>query len=571
MLSGQLAPVIRFLRTLKPGGEAGEAADRELLERWAAVRDGDAFAALVGRHGPMVFGVCRRVLRNAHDAEDAFQATFLVLARRAGSVSRPELLGNWLYGVAYRTALKARAGSRRRRSREVPMLDDAPAPARDADGEELGGVLDEEVGRLPGRYRAAFVLCYLEGRTNEEAARLLGCPKGTVLSRLAWARDRLRYRLTRRGLTLAAGLPAAFISAGGAEAAVPAALARVTVQTVLGQATASAEVAALAKGVVQSMLVSKYKFVSALVLAVGIVAGAGLFGYHRLAALPAGKEPVLVVGEPAAEDDQPAAEDAPPSGNTVRGSGKLVTRQFKLAGFTSVDVRQVFDVEVTRGETFSVSVTADDNLFDYVKAAKEGEALQLSLDTAHRSLQNGTFKAAVTMPDLRKVSLGGACKMTLKGFTAGKDFGATVSGASTLGGEIKAARVDLHAVGASTVRLRGAATSAKLEAVGASHLQLADLTLDGADRVDLHAIGASTVRLRGAARAAKLEAEGACHLQLADLTVDRADVRLTGASGAKVRVKSKLDYRLSGASHLSYAGDPTVGRKEVTGASSASR
>src|SRR5262249_31616689 len=146
---------------------------------------------------------------NEHDAEDAFQATFLILVRKAGSLGRPELLGNWLYGVAYRTAARARAEATRRRFREVPLIDrDLPAKESTPDGvwRDLRPVLDEEINRLPDKYRAPFVLCYLEGKTNEEAARQLGCPLGTVLSRLARARERLRLRLTSRGLTLSVGL-----------------------------------------------------------------------------------------------------------------------------------------------------------------------------------------------------------------------------------------------------------------------------------------------------------------------------------------------------------------------------
>src|SRR5262249_17501866 len=151
-------------------------------------REGDeaAFTALVNRHGPMVLGVCRRVLRPAHDADDAFQATLLVLLRKARPLRRPELLGNWLYGVAHRTALKARTLAAKRRARERPVVDHlAGAPSPTAAWGDVRPVLDEEVSRLPAKYRAPVVLCYLEGKTNEEAARLLGCPTGTVFSRLA--------------------------------------------------------------------------------------------------------------------------------------------------------------------------------------------------------------------------------------------------------------------------------------------------------------------------------------------------------------------------------------------------
>jgi RNA polymerase sigma factor (sigma-70 family) len=183
-----------------PSG-VGAPADQLLWDRFVARGDQVAFTDLVRRHGPMVLGVCRRVLRHPQDAEDAFQATFLVLARKARSVGQPERLSSWLYGVAYRTALKARSRALARR-REVPVTDvSAPQPS-DPVLTEVREALDEELNRLPERFRTPLVLCYLEGKSTQDAARELGCPKGTVLSRLARGRDRLRRRLVRRGLVL---------------------------------------------------------------------------------------------------------------------------------------------------------------------------------------------------------------------------------------------------------------------------------------------------------------------------------------------------------------------------------
>src|SRR5271165_5105683 len=183
----------------------GGLTDGQLLGRFVATRDEASFAALVRRHGPMVLGVCRRVLHDGHDAEDAFQATFLILARKAGSVVQRESLGCWLYQVAYHTALEASEANARRRARERPM-NDVPhpvvAPAESVDWLPL---LDRELSRLPEKYRAAIVLCDLEGQTRKEAARLLKIPEGTLSSRLATGRQMLAKRLAASGVALSGG------------------------------------------------------------------------------------------------------------------------------------------------------------------------------------------------------------------------------------------------------------------------------------------------------------------------------------------------------------------------------
>src|SRR5262245_35971990 len=183
--------------------------DDQLLERFHSQGEEIAFTALVKRHGPMVLRVCERVLGKTPDAEDAFQATFIVLVRKAGKISRPNLLANWLYGVAYRIALKARACAKKHHSRERPISQGATVPepalnerSTESSSLDLRGLLDEAVNRLPEKYRLPVVLCYLEGRTTEAASQTLGCPQGTVMSRLSRARDLLRDRLARRGLAL---------------------------------------------------------------------------------------------------------------------------------------------------------------------------------------------------------------------------------------------------------------------------------------------------------------------------------------------------------------------------------
>jgi RNA polymerase sigma factor (sigma-70 family) len=248
--------------------------DAELLRGFARGDDADAFTALVRRHGPMVLGACRRLLPNLADAEDAFQATFIVLARKAGSLRRPERLAGWLYQVAFRVARKARRraaqlAGRERSLTEIPT--DAPVP--ELVWRELRPLLDEELGRLPERLRLPVVLCFLEGLTKREAARRLSWPEGTVSSRLQAARERLRERLTRRGLALSAGLLHLALFQNTAPAAVPAALAVAITQTATAATTCASAACLLAEGVVQSMFVSKLKVVAAGVLTLGLLGG----------------------------------------------------------------------------------------------------------------------------------------------------------------------------------------------------------------------------------------------------------------------------------------------------------
>jgi RNA polymerase sigma factor (sigma-70 family) len=289
--------VVRSLRRITLARDGGGMTDGQLLECFLATREQAAFTALVRRHGPLVLGVCRRVLGNSHDAEDAFQATFLVLARKAAAIVRRDLLGHWLYGVAYRTALKARAAAGRRRAveRQVEQMPE-PQEREQACGQDLRPVLDAELNRLPEKYRVPVVLCELEGKSKREIARALGVPEGTVSSRLARARKLLRARLTRRGLALSGGALALALSAEALAAPVPAALlfstsAAATSVAAGGAATAavSARVAALAEGVLKTMFLTKLKVAAVLLFllaAVGV--GFGTFPGHAPAAPRAG-------------------------------------------------------------------------------------------------------------------------------------------------------------------------------------------------------------------------------------------------------------------------------------------
>jgi RNA polymerase sigma factor (sigma-70 family) len=291
--------VIEQLRAVLLRDGAG-LTDGQLLECFVARREGAAFEALVRRHGLMVFALCRRILRNHHDSEDAFQATFLVLARKAASIVPRETVGNWLYGVAYRTALKAKASAARRRARQVTVMQEPEAPL-DGTERDLQDLLDKELNSLPDKYRAPLVLCGLEGRTEKEAARQLGWPQGTLSGRLSRARAMLAKRLARRGVVLSL---AGIVAKDAASAGIPPLLLNSTIQAGgIGQTAAiSGNVARLTEGVITAMFFSKLKVTAlALVLAVGTVLGTGSL--------------VLSVSRAKEKDTQEKQVPAPPKGN----------------------------------------------------------------------------------------------------------------------------------------------------------------------------------------------------------------------------------------------------------------
>ncbi|MBL8798998.1 MAG: sigma-70 family RNA polymerase sigma factor, partial [Planctomycetia bacterium] len=289
MAYGQLGTVLQHLRRLLGAQEGADLTDAQLLARFRDSRDEAAFAALVQRHGPLVLNVCRRVLGNADDADDAFQAVFLVLARKAGSIRRHESLGSWLYGVAYRVALRARSNAARRRSheREAESMSPATADSRAA-WDELRPILDEELNRLPEKYRTSIVLRYLQGKSNEQAAREAGCPAGTMSWRLAHGLDLLRQRLDRRGVALPASGLAVLLSEHAASAALSPPLSAAALQAALsftaGQtAGISLAILTLAEGALKAMFLTKLKLTLALLLAVSVAGlGAGWVSWNLL-------------------------------------------------------------------------------------------------------------------------------------------------------------------------------------------------------------------------------------------------------------------------------------------------
>jgi RNA polymerase sigma factor (sigma-70 family) len=293
MATGLMSSIVPHLRRAALLDDGGGVTDGQLLESFLARRDEAAFAALVRRHGPMVLGVCRRVLRNPHDAEDAFQATFLVLVRKAASLRQPELVGNWLYGAAHRAALETKAAhaSRRARERQVRQVPEREAHAATDVWQDWRPLLDRELDRLPDKYRVPVVLCELEGRKRKEVACQLGIPEGTLSSRLATARRMLARRLARAGLTLSGGAVAAALAPHAASAGVPGSLAISTVRAATAVAAGSTatgavstQVAALAEGVMKAMFVIQLRKALAFLLTVGILLGGGVAAYRAVAA-----------------------------------------------------------------------------------------------------------------------------------------------------------------------------------------------------------------------------------------------------------------------------------------------
>jgi RNA polymerase sigma factor (sigma-70 family) len=251
-MPNRLLDTIRRAALLRDGGGLS---DGQLLALFVKHRDGDAFEALLNRHGPMVMGVCRRVLLNYQDAEDAFQATFLIFARKAGAVNAQDSIAGWLYRVAYRTALEARARIARRSGKEQ-QVDHIPHPTIETDESqrELLALLDKEIDRLPDKYRVPVVLCEIEGRSSKEVARLLGVPGGTLAWRLSQAKKMLAKRLARHGMTLSVGALATTVT----EVLSPT-LRASTVKAVLSAASVPTNVLALTEGVLKAMLLSKLK------------------------------------------------------------------------------------------------------------------------------------------------------------------------------------------------------------------------------------------------------------------------------------------------------------------------
>jgi RNA polymerase sigma factor (sigma-70 family) len=366
--------VLGQLSKLLESRQADKLGDEELLERFAVRHDEEAFAALLERHGPLVLRVCRRVLHERHDAEDAFQATFLVLARKARAIRNRKALGCWLYGVAYRVAARLRSTAARRAVSEANVVPPTPAdPATEASWREVCAVLNEEMARMAEKYRAPLLLCGLEGKTRDEAAQQLGWSLGTLKRRLEQGRSLLRARLAQRGLTLSAVLLASLLSEKAS--AVPEALATAAVLSARRFAEGSpgipVRVGALSDWLIRALLITRCRMAGALLLVSLITVGAGTLVHGAL--VQRGSEDVwrpvaLIPGEELARRAEPVTVD-----RILENYGKKreEIKDFRIAITLTKDDRAFRTRTVLHGEAagagtdlLRVDLKSEDNAFE---------------------------------------------------------------------------------------------------------------------------------------------------------------------------------------------------------------
>jgi RNA polymerase sigma factor (sigma-70 family) len=387
MATAQLGTLVRHVKGLAAGPDGRPRTDRQLLDDFASRGDQGAFADLVGRHGGMVLRVCRRVLRHEQDAEDAFQATFLVLAHKADSIRRREALASWLYGVAYRTALKAKRGAARRRNHEARLRQRTPPPTAGPTWDDVQGVLDEEVRRLPESWRSAFVLCVLDGKTEPAAAAELGVKEGTLSWRLARARQRLRQRLTRRGIQLSGVLGALALARDAGRAAVPAALAAATIRFGLlvaagGPAAAiPTHVAALAAGVTRAMSLTKTRIASAVLFAACLLAAAGL---PTLQPLAAKERESAAAAQPESHNSDKAVPQNRADEHTITFGGRVLDPDGKPVAGAKLYLTKSWNYAERPAEATPYATTTDDGNFRFAvpRARLAAEHLEELVATA---------------------------------------------------------------------------------------------------------------------------------------------------------------------------------------------
>jgi RNA polymerase sigma factor (sigma-70 family) len=497
MLRQSSGSILHYINRIACPEELWNATDSQLLERFVERRNEDAFALLVRRHGPMVLGICQRALSQPQDVEDAFQATFLVLVRKASRIGRRHQLSNWLFGVALRTAAKARGQSARRHGREVSVPD---VPERevfaDPAVQSIRPILDEEIARLPARYRAPVTLCYLEGRTNEEAARQLGCPKGTLQYWLACARDRLRHRLNRRGITLPASVFGPRFVSDFITPSVPPALVRSTTRMAVtsglrdGTGVAiSASATRLADAVLHTALITMARGVAVLLL-VGLLIGTGAWTGRPTAVGPVIPSVAADVAEsraseqPAVKADQRAAKLDQPTPKVERDDGHftakaVTTKSFKTGASPRVIVEtfnghievhggadRKVDATVTRRCDARTQAEADKGLDNIdVTMTQEGDAIRIKARLkaeTHREDESWGAPAELRLPTDAVVQL-----ETNNGHVKIDGARSSVRAKTTNGSVVVsngAGRMDLHTVnGAIDVKADKATVAAQTQ------------------------------------------------------------------------------------------------------------
>jgi RNA polymerase sigma factor (sigma-70 family) len=431
MSQSVLRDLFRFLRRANAAAADEDPSDGALLARFLLQRDEAAFERLVERHGPMVLGVCQRVAGERHAAEDAFQATFLVLARRAGSIRNQASVGSWLYGIAQRIARRARVQAALRRERERRAAAMRTDEALDEPTwQELRRVLDEEMGRLSETYRAAVVLCYLEGKSHARAAQELGWPRRTLTNRLARALELLRGRLVRRGITLSAGALLAALTEKAAAATVPALLVlplvRAAAEVAAGQApeagSLSTQVITLAEEAMKTTIWIKGKLVL-LLLALGLAVGAGVAGYDAWVGQAPPEQPAPVLQGDSAKKAAPGPAkdlhgDPLPAGAVARlGQDRWLHQNAEFAAFlpdgkTVVTVSDDMTVrfwEFPAGKEIvhrRITLTEPgQSLVPFAVAAlsRDGKTLATSFPTfgAEREIQFHDVPTGKRLPDLK--------------------------------------------------------------------------------------------------------------------------------------------------------------------------
>lgn len=366
MAKSESPAVLRDVQTLFSLGTLHGLTDAQLLDRFRSGTDHGsetAFAGLVARHGSMVLGVCRRALNDPHDVADAFQATFLILVRKAETVEARDSLGRWLYGVSRRVAVRAKRTAARRTAREVNGVESLAVLAPPKQDNDLPVILDEEIGRLPEKYRDAVILCDLQGLSQEEAARQLGCVVGTVKSRLSRGRERLHSRLIRRGVA-----PAIAAWCGDSVATeVPAAMAEATVKAAIrfaaGQAGAAGAVSAcvieLTQGVLRAMLFTKMRVLIATLATIAALAtGAGVLARQTTAPEPQ--------GEQTAGREEPQTKDSGNKSKTVIEAGAIIDdpagndeEPADRADTLQIDIELLIDELDSLKKAYSQHVTLD--------------------------------------------------------------------------------------------------------------------------------------------------------------------------------------------------------------------